>query len=80
MLRTHLECRRTAHSTMGQPDNPSLFADAALDLTHSKTELILENAFLPQQLIVLNRQVKRPAGEADQQAAVLETGSGHRAT
>jgi len=44
-----------------KPDNPSLFADAALDLTRSKTELILENAFLPQQLTVLNRQVKRPA-------------------
>jgi len=44
-----------------KPDNPSLFANAALDLTRSKTELILENAFLPQQLIVLNRQVKRPA-------------------
>jgi len=44
-----------------KPDNPSLFADAALDLTRSKTELMLENAFLRQQLIVLNRQVKRPA-------------------
>ena len=44
-----------------KPNNPSLFADAALDLTRSKTELILENAFLRQQLIVLNRQVKRPA-------------------
>jgi transposase InsO family protein len=44
-----------------KPHNPSLLADAALDLTRSKTELILENAFLRQQLIVLNRQVKRPA-------------------
>ena len=44
-----------------KPDNPSLFADDALDLTRSKTELILENAFLPQQLIVFNRQVKRHA-------------------
>ncbi len=44
-----------------KPNNPSLFAGAALDLTRNKTELILENAFLRQQLIVLNRQVKRPA-------------------
>ena len=44
-----------------KPNNPSLFADAALDLTCSKTELILEIAFLHQQLIVLNRQVKHPA-------------------
>ncbi len=44
-----------------KPNNPSLFADATLDLTRSKTELILENAFLRQQLIVLNRPVKRPA-------------------
>ncbi len=72
-----------------KPNNPSLFADAALDLTRSKTELILENAFLRQQLIVLNRQVKRPAikpheaytaGGVDQQAAVLDTDTGHRAT
>jgi len=41
-------------------ENPYLFAGTALDLTRSKAELILENAFLPQQLIVLNRQVKRP--------------------
>ena len=44
-----------------KPNNLPLFAGAALDLTRSKTELILENAFLRQQLIVLNRQVKRPA-------------------
>ncbi|MCJ7569640.1 MAG: hypothetical protein MUO58_19195 [Anaerolineales bacterium] len=44
-----------------KPNNPSLFAGTALDFTRSKTELILENAFLRQQLIVLNRQVKRPA-------------------
>ena len=44
-----------------KPTNPSLFADAASDLMRSKAELVLENAFLRQQLIVLNRQVKRPA-------------------
>ena len=33
----------------------------ALDLTRSKTQLVLENVLLRQQLIVLQRQVKRPA-------------------
>jgi hypothetical protein len=31
------------------------------DLTRSKAELVLENAFLRSQLVVLNRQVKRPS-------------------
>ena len=30
------------------------------DLTRSRTDLVVENAFLRQQLIVLKRQVKRP--------------------
>jgi hypothetical protein len=30
------------------------------DLTRTKTELVAENAFLRQQLVVLARQVKRP--------------------
>jgi hypothetical protein len=33
----------------------------ATDLTRSKPELMLENMLLRQQLIVLKRQVKRPA-------------------
>jgi len=40
---------------------PSLFTGAVLDLTRRRSELVLENAFLRQQLIVLNRQVVRPA-------------------
>jgi len=31
-----------------------------LDITRSRTDLIVENAMLRQQLIVLNRQIKRP--------------------
>jgi hypothetical protein len=31
-----------------------------LDLTRSRAELVLENALLRQQLVVLQRQVKRP--------------------
>jgi putative transposase len=34
--------------------------DVAIDLARSKSELVLENALLRQQLIILRRQVKRP--------------------
>lgn len=43
-----------------RPDNHTLVINAALDLTRSKSELVLENALLRQQLIVLQRQIKRP--------------------
>jgi hypothetical protein len=43
-----------------QPDNRSPVLDVALDLTRSKSELMIENALLRWQLAVLNRQVKRP--------------------
>jgi hypothetical protein len=42
-------------------DTHSLVLNAALDLTRSKQELVLENMLLHQQLIVQKRQVKRPA-------------------
>ena len=44
-----------------RPDNHTMFPNVVADLTRSKTELVLENAFLRQQLITLRRQVKRPA-------------------
>jgi transposase InsO family protein len=37
-----------------------LLFNAAMDLTRSKSELVLENAFLRQQLVILKRQAKRP--------------------
>jgi hypothetical protein len=43
-----------------KPENYALAANVVTDLTRSKSELILENAFLRQQLIILQRQVKRP--------------------
>ncbi len=43
-----------------KPDNHTPVLNAALDLTRSKAELVMENALLRQQLIVLQRQVKRP--------------------
>ena len=43
-----------------KPATPVLIIDLLSDLTHSRTDLILENALLRQQLIILKRQVKRP--------------------
>jgi putative transposase len=43
-----------------KPDNHSLALNAVLDITRSKTELVLENALLRQQLSVLQRQIQRP--------------------
>ena len=43
-----------------KPDTQSLALNAVLDLGRSKSELVLENALLRQQLIVLQRHVKRP--------------------
>lgn len=43
-----------------KPDAHALILNAALDVTRTKPELVLENALLRQQLIVLKRQSKRP--------------------
>ena len=43
-----------------KPDTHSLILNTALDITRSKSELVLENALLRQHLIVLKRQIKRP--------------------
>jgi hypothetical protein len=43
-----------------RPNNNSLVSGAVADATRSKSELMLENALLRQQVIVLDRQVKRP--------------------
>ena len=53
----HLEQRFKRWS---QPIHAGLLPGTISDLTRSKSELILENAFLRQQLIVLHRQTKRP--------------------
>ena len=44
-----------------KPDNHDLVLNAAMELTRSKPELVLENMLVRQQLIVLRRQVRRPA-------------------
>lgn len=43
-----------------KPAPPALISGLLSDLTHSRSDLVVENALLRQQLIVLNRQVKRP--------------------
>ena len=43
-----------------EPDNQASALNTVLDLTRSKSELVFENALLRQQLIVLQRQTKRP--------------------
>jgi len=43
-----------------KPASSVLIIDILSDLTRSHTELVVENALLRQQLIVLKRQIKRP--------------------
>lgn len=43
-----------------KPNRTSLAGGVVTDLTRSKSDLMLENALLRQQVIVLDRQVKRP--------------------
>jgi putative transposase len=57
-------CLRSLHHRFvlwTKPDTPSLIPGMLIDLARSKSELVAENAFLRQQLIILRRQVKRPA-------------------
>ena len=44
-----------------KPAKSSLVAGAVSDLPKSKAELMAENALLRQQLIILNRKVKKPS-------------------
>ena len=44
-----------------RPDNHDLVLNSVPDLTRSKSELLLEDKLLRQQLIVLKRQAKRTA-------------------
>lgn len=55
-----------------KPLSPSLPLGTLTDLSRSKPELIAENALLRQQLIILRRQVKRPAcNKADRTLLIL---------
>ena len=60
---THL-CLRSLHHryvAWTKPDTTPLLLLTLTDLTRSKSELIAENALLRKPLIILRRQVKRPA-------------------
>jgi hypothetical protein len=63
------------HSVMTRWTNPlstSLMLGTVTDLFRSKSQLVAENALLRQQLIILRRQVKRPAcTKADRMVLVL---------
>ena len=52
-------CTRFVH--WAKPLTSSLLLGTLADLARSKSELVAENALLRQQLIILKRQVKRPA-------------------
>ena len=57
-------CLRPLHHryvAWSKPNTTSLLLGALTDLARRKSELVAENAFLRQQLIILRRQVKRPA-------------------
>ncbi|MCG3207604.1 MAG: hypothetical protein FOGNACKC_01204 [Anaerolineae bacterium] len=43
-----------------KPATTALIIGAVVDLTRNRTDLLIENALLRQQLIILNRQVERP--------------------
>ena len=58
-----------------KPAAPTLIAGALTDLARSKPELVAENAFLRQQVVVLARSVKRPrCTPADRALLVLLAG------
>ena len=55
-----------------RPSNSSLLLETLADLIKPKSELIAENALLRQQIVILKRQVKRPAcTKADRLLLVL---------
>ena len=57
-------CLRSLHHrylAWTKPDTSSLLLGTLTDLARGKSELVAENALLRQQLIILGRQVKRPA-------------------
>ncbi len=64
----------TQLSALTRPATPSLATGLVTDLLRSKQDLVLENALLRQQLIVLNRSVKRPALTATDRGLLVVLG------
>ncbi|MFL5704992.1 MAG: hypothetical protein ACJ8AG_19480 [Ktedonobacteraceae bacterium] len=61
LLSSCLDILRSCFARWTKPVNTSLPLGTLVDLGRSKSELIAENALLRHQLIMLDRQVKRPA-------------------
>ena len=59
-INTGVQALRNQIAASTKPTNSSLVRGSLCDLVRSKPQLIAENALLRQQLIVLNRSVKRP--------------------
>ena len=87
----HLLCRVKRAITRGvlavrqhlaastKPTNSSLVRGSLQDLARTKPQLIAENALLRQQLIVLNRSVKRPCLTATDRSLLVLLASRVRA-
>ena len=83
-------CLRPLHHcyvAWSKPNTTSLLLGTLTDLARRKSELVAENAFLRQQLLILRRQVKRPActkrdrmraRASGKNGSDLETGVVHR--
>ncbi len=59
-IQTSVEALRKRIAASTKPTNTSLVRGSLRDLVRTKPQLIVENALLRQQLVVLNRSVKRP--------------------
>jgi hypothetical protein len=59
-----------------KPDNYALVTNSMANLTRRRAELILENAFLRQQLIILDRQVKRPLARPRERVLLVALAAG----
>jgi putative transposase len=72
LFRSCLDKLRSRFARWTQPLTSSLLLESLADLGRSKPQLRAENALLCQQLIILHRQVKRPAcTKADRTRLVL---------
>ncbi len=61
LIGLYLQSLHSRFVIWSKPDTTSLLLGTLTDLSRSKSELVAENALLRQQLIILRRQVKRPA-------------------
>ena len=57
-LRPFINYLNKRYKQWTKPDSASLATGALVDVTRSKRDLVAENAFLRQQLIVLKRQCR----------------------